>query len=80
MFETRAQKLGLVGSRSPKAMASRTNRSLASIRSRLEKLAAPYEEIDGGIELELWELLGQFDQFAQRVRETTEWLNEEAPY
>ena len=80
MFETRAQRLGLVGARSPKAMAARTKRSIAKIRERIEALAAPYAEIDEGVEYDLQELLDRFDEFAERIDETVEWLQEEAPY
>lgn len=80
MFESRAQKLGLTGSRSPKSMAARTKRSLNKHRAALEKLAAPYEEINSGVQLELDELMAKFDEFAQCLDETVEWLGEEAPY
>lgn len=80
MFESRAQKLGLVGARSPKAMASRTKRSLRSIRARIETLAAPYEEIDSNVELIHEELLAKFDEFEKSLDEVADWMNEEAPY
>lgn len=80
MFESRAQNLGLVGGRSPKAMAARTKRSLVSIRARIEKLALPYAEIDEGVEIQLQDLLVEFDEFENKITETAEWLLEEAPY
>ena len=80
MFETRAQQIGLTGGRNPKAMAARTKKSLVSIRTRIEGLAAPYAEIDNGVELELQDLLNRFDDFEQKINETTEWLLDEAAY
>ncbi len=80
MFESRAQKLGLVGARSPKQMAARSKRSIASIRSRIEALSAPYEDIDEGVRIELDELMAAFDQFEQKLNETVQWLLDEAPY
>ncbi|MCR9260738.1 MAG: hypothetical protein NXH95_13505 [Pseudomonadaceae bacterium] len=80
MFESRAQKLGLIGGRSPKSMAARTKKQLNNIRGKLTTLAAPYADIDNNIDLELNALLGEFDEFAAAIDDTVEWLLEEAPY
>ena len=78
MFETRAQEIGLIGGRSPKALAARTKRSLDKMRARLVELAAPYQDVNSNIQLELDALVTQFDEFATTLDGVTEWLLEEA--
>lgn len=80
MFESRAEKLGLTGSRSPKSMAARTKRQINTIREKIAKLSQPWEEIDCGLELEVAELLGHFDEFTRSIENTADWLLEEAEY
>ncbi len=80
MFESRAQQLGLIGLKSPKAMVARSKRTLKKVREQLSALAAPYEDIDSNVQFELDGLIAKFDEFAQYLDDTAKWLGEEAPY
>jgi hypothetical protein len=76
MFPTRAQQIGV----KPKVLAARTLKALAHHRQRLTTLALPYADIDNSVEGALDDLLAAFDEFAGRINETIEWLNEPANY
>ena len=76
LHQTRAEAIGC----KPKVLAARTKRSLKSIRERISKLAAPWEEIDDNLRLEVDELLAQLDAFEESIDETVEWLHETADY
>ena len=71
-LETRAQRIGV----KPKVLASRSKRSLASIRKSMEKLAQPYQDIDESVAGALDELLAAFDGFEQHINGTVEYLME----
>lgn len=64
----------------PKRLAAQTRRSLNSARATLERLAAPWAEIDNGVQSDLDVLLAAFDEFERSLKASVEWLLEEAPY
>jgi hypothetical protein len=72
LFQSRARALGI----SPRTLAARTRRSLASARKTLEALARPYADIDNSVESNLQPLLREFDEFEASITETVKWLEE----
>lgn len=74
MFPTRAEQLHI----KPKVLAARTRKALEHHRQRLTTLALPYADIDNSVEGALDDLLAAFDDFAARINDTVEWLNETA--
>ena len=76
LHQTRAEAIGC----KPKVLASRTRRSLKEIRKRISALAAPWEEINSGLTLEVDELLAALDAFEESIEETVKWLHETADY
>ena len=76
LHRTRAEAIGC----KPRVRAARTKRSLQSIRERIFKLSAPWEEINDNLRLSVDELLDQLDEFEQEIDDTVEWLHETADY
>lgn len=76
---TRADHI-MAGNMTPKRLAAQTRRSLNSARATIERLAIPWADIDNSVEVELRDLLEAFDKFEKGVKESVDWLLEEAPY
>ncbi|ESX24167.1 hypothetical protein [Mesorhizobium sp. LSJC264A00] len=62
----------------PKVLAARTQKALANCRQQMERLAAPWGDVDSSVENALTDLLNAFDDFKKQIEETVEWLNQEA--
>ena len=75
LFVSRAQAIGI----KPKVLASRTKRSLKTMRGQMENLATPWVDIDNSLSGALDDLLRAFDDFSKAVDESVSWLEEIAP-
>lgn len=73
---TRADR-AMAGHMTPKRLAANTRRSLNTARSILERLAAPWAEIDNTVEFNLGMLLVAFDEFESDIQGSVEWLLED---
>ena len=64
----------------PKRLAANTRRSLNAARAKLERLAAPWEDIDNTVQSNLARLLAEFDEFERSIEDSVTWLLERADY
>jgi len=60
----------------PRALRARTTKAVAEIRSRIEKLAAPYADVDNSVVGAVSDLSRAFDEFERRIHETQQYLEE----
>ncbi len=63
----------------PKILASRTKRSLKSMREKIEQLSAPWIDVDPMVDFALDDLLAAFDKFEAHVNDSVKYLQEPAP-
>lgn len=77
-FEPRYKSL-LPSGVTPKVLAARSRKAIANIESQIEKLSAPYAEVDNSVEGAVMELSSAFDKFKARILETQKYLEECEP-
>jgi len=75
MFESRATTLLPTGT-TAKVLCARTSKAITEIKSRIEKLATPYEEIDNSVTGAVSELMSAFEKFEQHIKDTQRYLEE----
>ncbi|SAI74597.1 Uncharacterised protein [Bordetella ansorpii] len=72
MAQTRAQALGL----KPNILANRIRRRLARMQAEVQRLADPWDGIDGSVEGAANELQAAIARFGEHISGSVEYLNE----
>lgn len=68
----------MAGNMTPKKLAAQTKRHSAQIKQSIEKLAAPWSDIDNSVEGAQADLLAAFEKFERHIDSAVEYLLESA--